>query len=91
MKRKHKKAQEALAVLGLNKYATKEDIIKKTDDMTKTSLSSEDLINMIQEKIKITNIEKVKNDIRPFIKDEKILDKWDESYFIKMAESIKAE
>jgi len=65
--------------------------MKQTDDMTKTSLSREDLIKMIQEKIKITNIEKVKTDIRPFIKDEKILDKWDESYFIKMAESIKAE
>ena len=65
--------------------------MKQTDDMTKTSLSRDDLIKMIQEKIKITDIEKVKNDIRPFLKDEKILDKWDENYFIEMTESIKTE
>lgn len=37
MKRKHRKALEALSVLGLNKYASKEDIIKKTDDLTKNN------------------------------------------------------
>lgn len=35
MKRKHKKAIDALTIMGLNKYATKEDIIKKTDNLTK--------------------------------------------------------
>ena len=65
--------------------------MKQTDDMIKTSLSREDLIKMIQTKIKSTDIEKVKNDIRPFIKDEKFLNKWNESYFIKMTESIKTE
>lgn len=37
MNRKQKKALEALSTLGLNKYATKEEIIKKTDDLTKGS------------------------------------------------------
>ncbi|MFA7055305.1 MAG: hypothetical protein WC134_02130 [Acholeplasmataceae bacterium] len=37
MKRKHKKALGALSVIGLNKYATKEEIIKKTDEMTKNN------------------------------------------------------
>ncbi|MDD4194463.1 MAG: hypothetical protein PHW37_04270 [Acholeplasmataceae bacterium] len=35
MNRKQKKAMEALKVLGLNKYATKEEIIKKTDFLAK--------------------------------------------------------
>ncbi len=35
MKRKHKKAIEALELLGLNKYASKDDIIKRTDYLTK--------------------------------------------------------
>lgn len=35
VKRKHKKAIEALEMLGLNKYVSKEEIIKKTDFLTK--------------------------------------------------------
>lgn len=35
MKRKEKKAIEALKLLGLNPHVTKEDIIKKTDLLTK--------------------------------------------------------
>ncbi len=35
MKRKEKKAVEALKLLGLSKDVSKEDIIKKTDELTK--------------------------------------------------------
>ena len=38
MKRKHKKALEALSILGLDKHASKEDIIKMTDGLTKGNM-----------------------------------------------------
>lgn len=38
MKRIHKKALEALSVLGLDKNVSKEDIIKKTDDLAKGNM-----------------------------------------------------
>ena len=65
--------------------------MEQTGDRIQTPFSTEDLIDKIKKKIKSTDIEKVKNDVRPFIKDDKILDKWNESFFIKKIESIKAE
>ncbi len=46
------------------------------------------LRNMLKEKIQKTNIEMVKNDVRPFIKNTSELDIWSTDYFLQLVDLI---
>ena len=53
------------------------------------SVSQEDFYTLLKERLSITDIEKVKRDVEPFLKDRKTLDIWSNDYFLKLAEKIK--
>lgn len=47
--------------------------------------------SMMKERIERTDINLVKNDVRPFIKNQQPLDIWSQEYFIKLVDLIKIE
>lgn len=53
--------------------------------------TSETCIIFLKRKIEKTNIEMVKADVRPFIKNTKELDIWSNDYFLQLAEMVKFE
>ena len=60
-------------------------------DWEKATISKEELLALLQNKIKATSIEQVKADVRPFVKDHKQLEIWSEQYFLDLADLIKTE
>jgi len=46
---------------------------------------------MLKERIKKTNIEAVKNDVRPFLKNQQEMEIWSTEYFLKLADMIRFE
>ena len=62
---------------------------KDTGDWIKEGLTQEDLLELLQEKFKTVSFENVKQDVIPFIKDDKILEIWSEQYFNDLAEKLK--
>lgn len=48
----------------------------------------EHLKNLLLEKIRNTNIEQVKNDVRPFLRNTKEIDIWSTDYFLQLAAMI---
>jgi hypothetical protein len=52
-------------------------------------MSREDFIDKLKTRLSSTNIEIVKRDVIPFIKDEKELDIWSNDYFLKLADMLK--
>src|SRR5690606_31127825 len=64
---------------------------KDTGDWEKPSISKDELLDLLYEKIKTTSIENVKADVLPFIKDSRQLDIWSTSYFLDLAALLKAE
>ena len=53
------------------------------------SFTKEFLLQLLEKKIATLDMEMVKVDIRRFIKDERVLDIWSESYFLSLANMIK--
>lgn len=53
--------------------------------------TKEEFIRLLKKRIQDTNIERVKADIIPFIKDNKDLNIWSTEYFLKLIELIKFE
>ena len=49
----------------------------------------EQLKKMILERVKSINFENAKDDIRPFIKDQREIDIWSRDFFSQITESIK--
>jgi hypothetical protein len=52
-------------------------------------MSREDFIDKLKTRLASTNIEIVKRDVIPFIKNEKELDIWSNDYFLKLADMLK--
>lgn len=54
-------------------------------------LSKADFLLLLKERLANTNIEQVKRDVLPFIKDPKELEIWSNDYFLQLAERIEIE
>lgn len=52
------------------------------------TLTKDNLKQILKEKIVSTNIEMVKADVRPFIKDINVMDIWSTDYFLQLADMI---
>lgn len=62
---------------------------QESGDWHKPSISKKELMDLLQEKIGTTSIEKVKADVRPFIKDARELDIWSRQYFLDLVNLLK--
>lgn len=60
-----------------------------TGDWTKGELVPDDVLGMLKEKFKAVSFNNVKEDIIPFIKDDKVLEIWNEQYFNDLTEKLK--
>jgi hypothetical protein len=52
-------------------------------------MSREDFIDKLKTRLSSTDIDMVKRDVLPFIKDDKELDIWSNDYFLQLADIIK--
>lgn len=59
--------------------------IKQLSGLT---VNREDFYTLLKERFSTTNIEKVKRDVDPFLKDRKTLEIWSNDYFLKLAGKI---
>jgi len=64
---------------------------KDTDDWAKGSISGEDVISLLKEKIKLVSFKNIKEDIVRFIPDETVLDIWSAAYFLDLVKKLKFE
>lgn len=64
---------------------------KDTGDWQKDSISEQQVLQLLKDKIDIISIDKVKDDVVRFIKDEKTLDIWNQNYFRDLIKNIKFE
>lgn len=55
---------------------------------TKIHITKENFKDILKRKISETDIKKVKNDVRPFIKKKEEMDIWSIDYFIKLVDMI---
>lgn len=62
---------------------------KDTGDWTKEDLTQEDVLKVLREKFKTVSFDSVKEDVIPFIKDDKVLEIWGEQYFNDLLEKLK--
>lgn len=62
---------------------------KDTGDWTKETLAPDDVLYLLREKCKAVAFEHVKEDVLPFIKDDKVLEIWSEQYFNDLADKLK--
>ena len=64
---------------------------KDTGDWQKDSISEQQVLQLLKDKIDIISIDKVKDDVVRFIKDEKTLDIWNQNYFRDLIKNINFE
>lgn len=62
---------------------------KDTGDWTKEELTQNDVFELLREKFKAVSFDNIKEDILPFIKDDKTLEIWGEQYFNDLLEKLK--
>lgn len=62
---------------------------KDTGDWTKEELTQDDVLELLREKFKAVSFDNVKEDVVPFIKDDAVLEIWDEQYFNDLADKLK--
>lgn len=62
---------------------------KDTGDWTKEELTQNDVLELLREKFKAVSFDNVKEDVIPFIKDDKTLEIWSEQYFNDLLEKLK--
>lgn len=62
---------------------------KDTGDWTKETLTPDDVLYLLREKCKAVSFIHVKEDVLPFIKDDKVLEIWSEQYFNNLVEKLK--
>ncbi len=62
---------------------------KETGDWTGNTISSDQILNLLNKKIDNISIESIKDDIIPFIKDDSILKIWSPEYFKDLIKKLK--
>ncbi len=64
---------------------------KDTGDWIENSITPEQVVQLLTEKIKSVNMNHVKEDVIRFIPDSKVLDIWNEAYFLDLTSQLKFE
>lgn len=62
---------------------------KDTGDWAKDELTQDDVLELLREKSKAVSFDNVKEDVIPFIKDDKVLEIWGEQYFNDLVDKLK--
>ena len=62
---------------------------KDTGDWEGGELVPDDVMGLLHDKIKAVDLENVKADVIPFIKDDAVLNIWSDSYFLDLIEKLK--
>jgi len=63
--------------------------VKQINSISEEVFSIENFKNMLKERISKTDINAVKNDVRPFIKNPTEMDIWSTDYFLQLADMIR--
>ena len=64
---------------------------RQSGKIEKEDLSGKEFIELVQRRIEKTNIEMVKADVAPFIKNRQSMETWSTEYFFQLAEKIRVE
>jgi predicted nucleotidyltransferase component of viral defense system len=64
---------------------------EQINSLTEKNFSLEIFKQMLKERIEKTNIEAVKNDVRPFLKNPQDMEIWSTEYFLQLADMIRFE
>jgi predicted nucleotidyltransferase component of viral defense system len=64
---------------------------EQINNLTVKNFTSEIFKQMLKERIEKTNIEVVKNDVRPFLKNPQEMEIWSTEYFLQLADMIRLE
>lgn len=64
---------------------------KDSGDWQKPTISKEEFLDLLRDKIKISTIDKVKADVRPFVRNIEQLEIWSPQYFLDLADLLKIE
>lgn len=75
----------------LNFNHFKERAAQSENDASMRNLSREDFIKLLKERLASIDINLVKEDIRPFLKDRTMMDIWSTEYFLQLADMIEFE
>ncbi len=62
-----------------------------TGDWKEKTITQEQILNLLTEKIKSVDFENVKEDVVRFIPDDSVLDIWKEQYFLNLIENLKVQ
>lgn len=62
---------------------------KDTADWNQEVLTSEDVLELLREKCRTVSFDRIKEDVIPFIKDDKALEIWGEQYFYDLIDQLK--
>lgn len=62
---------------------------QESGDWENPTISKEELLDLLREKIKTTSIDKVKADVRPFIRNMEVLEIWSPQYFLDLVGLLK--
>ena len=60
-----------------------------TGDWKEKTITQEQILHLLTEKIKSVDFENVKEDVVRFIPDDSVLDIWKEQYFLDLIENLK--
>lgn len=60
-------------------------------DWQKPTISKEEFLNLLRDKIEATSIEKIKADVRPFVRNLKQLEIWSPHYFQDLSDLLKVD
>lgn len=75
----------------LNFNHFKERAAQSENDASMRNLLREDFIKLLKERLASIDINLVKDDIRPFLKDRTMMDIWSTEYFLQLADMIEFE
>lgn len=62
---------------------------KDTGDWNKDELTADDVLELLRRKFKVVSFDNVKEDVIPFIKDNRALEIWSEQYFNDLVDKLK--
>ncbi len=65
--------------------------VEQINNLTEKDFTLDIFKQMLKERIEKTNIEAVKNDVRPFLKNPQEMDIWSTAYFLQLADMIRFE
>ena len=84
--------ESALRYYGLipeSVYLTRSMTLKRSKEFNGVEMTKDEFIEHLKNRLATTDIELVKSDVKPFIKDHSVLDIWSNDYFLQLVELMK--